>query len=573
MTDIPTPAVMALLLSGALLLWFVWGRITCLLMFFQQEEYDSPRFLRWIVLERGFDRQFSLVCLIAALSAALAQMEGLSAVGMAALPLIWLACFMGARRSKALQTDSKKPLNLTERAKRIRQVAFAVAVLDLIAIGWLVSLAPEGQKLTLDLTFSNPSFAVTETDWRLSIFASLLILFAQALPIALVVAVMLLAPIEERIKTGFRDEAKEKLTRIKPRIIAITGSFGKTSTKHILHHILSTAAPTLMTPGSVNTDMGITRVIREQLEDSHTYFIVEMGAYGPGSIARLCGLTPPDVSLVTAVGHAHYERFKTLDAVARTKFEIAEAAFARGGQTIVAVDGIPSDLLEDRLKVVQGDYIKVGRSSDHKISDIQALKDGTHFTLLDPVEGPQALFVPLFGEHTANNTAVAAATARAAGLPWSVIRAALKTMPQIKHRLEVVRTPGGPTILDDAYNSNPIGFKSALGALDLLVEEGGRRIVVTPGMVELGVEHDSAHSELGQIALKHTDVVAVVTPERIPTFVEALEAGIAAGSPLRLLKFATQADAQAWVESEWRAGDAVLFENNLPDLYEATVRF
>src|ERR1700683_3694665 len=121
-------------------------------------------------------------------------------------------------------------------------------------------------------------------------------------------------------------------------VIAVTGSYGKTSVKHILGHVLETAAPTLITPGSVNTAMGIARVIRERLQPHHRYFVVEMGAYGPGSIRRLCALTPPKMGIVTAIGMAHYERFKSLEAVAAAKFELAEAVAANGGKTIAAAD-------------------------------------------------------------------------------------------------------------------------------------------------------------------------------------------------------------------------------------------
>src|SRR6202050_4878731 len=118
-------------------------------------------------------------------------------------------------------------------------------------------------------------------------------------------------------------------------VIAVTGSYGKTSVKHILGHVLETAAPTLITPGSVNTAMGIARVVRERLQPHHRYFVVEMGAYGPGSIRRLCALTPPKMGLVTAIGMAHYERFKTLETVAAAKFELAEAV-AEQGRTLLA---------------------------------------------------------------------------------------------------------------------------------------------------------------------------------------------------------------------------------------------
>ena len=161
------------------------------------------------------------------------------------------------------------------------------------------------------------------------------VVLVQAVPFALVLAVRLLQPQEDRIQKRFWDEAHDKLKRLAPVVVGVTGSYGKTSTKHILGHILESSGSALITPGSVNTPMGIARIVRERLEPYHRHFVVEMGAYGPGSIERLCRLAPPDIAVVTAVGPAHYERFKSLDAVARTKFELPEAAIARGGKAIV----------------------------------------------------------------------------------------------------------------------------------------------------------------------------------------------------------------------------------------------
>ena len=178
---------------------------------------------------------------------------------------------------------------------------------------------------------------------------------------------------------------------------------------------------------------------------------------------------------------------------------------------------------------------------------------------------------PLYGKHQAGNILVAAAAARAVGLPWAAIKGALASVPQIRHRLEVSRVSGQPTIINDAYNSNPVGFAYALECLDALVELGGRRILITPGMVELGSKHDAEHERLGMLAAKHCDVVLVVTPERIPTFMKGLESANAGN--VTVMTYDTQEKAEDWAKRNWEAGDAVLFENNLPDLYEAEFSF
>lgn len=547
-------------------------RLRALLMYFQQEEYDNVRFLRWVPDRRAFDRRASFVLLLSLVCGGALASGSLSEFETDSLDLIPAVLFVagvlvGTARSRSLMRASKKPLVMTQRARRIYQVALVLGVGLIGASAAIAMTASTGSIVSVDL--SALDYAAYERNWQPVAFTAFALVIVQILPLLLIAANMILAPLEERVKAGFRQEAKDKLAHLQPKVIAITGSFGKTSTKHILGHILANAAPTLITPGSVNTDMGITRVIREKLTQDHKYFVVEMGAYGPGSISRLCGLTPPHVALITAVGAAHYERFKTLETVAEAKFEMAESVFRQGGKAIVSSDGIPAHLLADRMKVVQGDYIVVGSEGEIKISDIRESATGLAFTLHLDGEEDQHLEMPLFGRHMVSNAALACVTAREAGLPWSIIRAGLKTAPQVKHRLEVHRDPNGPTIIDDAYNSNPVGFASALDALNLVVADGCRRIVITPGMVEMGTAHDQSHAELGALAAAKADIIAVVTPERIPTFVDAAEQQGGA----RVLKFAKQADAEDWARGEWKKGDAVLFENNLPDLFDTRVVF
>jgi UDP-N-acetylmuramoyl-tripeptide--D-alanyl-D-alanine ligase len=579
MPELPTLEMLAYLLPGLLLaLWFAFERGKSLLMFFQQEEYDGPRFIVWLHENRAYDKRASLWLALALLVGTVSQTlltggvgDALKLAGPAVWPLMAIALIHGALQSRAVRAGSKKPLVMTARAKRIFTSFLALMTGLLVLIAVAASLAPMGTQVSVDISAFD--FYLLGYDWRAALAALLLIGFAQVAPFVLVLANKLLEPAEERVKAKFRAEAGAKFTELQPKVIAITGSFGKTSTKHILQHILANAAPTLATPGSVNTDMGITRVIREQLTPDHQYFIVEMGAYGPGSIARLCRLTPPDVALITAVGAAHYERFKTLETVARAKFEIAEATFARGGRTVVNMDGIPRNLLDERLAAVTGDYTLVGTAAEAngvQVTGYKATRDGLQVDIDDGGE-THTLKVPLYGRHQAGNVALAAACARAIGLPWAAIKGALASMPQIRHRLEVTRASGQPTIINDAYNSNPVGFAAALETLDVLVEAGGRRILITPGMVELGEKHAEEHARLGELAAKHADIVAVVTPERIPSFVKALE-GANDGS-VTVMTFATQDAAEKWARKNWRAGDAVLFENNLPDLYEAKVSF
>ncbi|UTW55513.1 UDP-N-acetylmuramoyl-tripeptide--D-alanyl-D-alanine ligase [Kordiimonas sp. SCSIO 12610] len=556
-------------IGGPIIFWFLLERGLTLTKFFQQEEYDGPRFIKWLHNKKAYDIRASFWLILALFAGSLSQTTLLNKLSFVVWPFICVGLLHGIFISRQGRKISKKKLVLTTRVKRILSVYMLLSLALTVLIVIITSFAPEGSHFAINMSIDEFDIGLIAYDWRIAAFAGLLVLLIQGLPFILVSANKLLEPAEERVKAKFRQEAIDKFAALKPTIIAITGSFGKTSTKHILSHILSNAAPTLATPGSVNTDMGITRVIRESLTPEHQYFIVEMGAYGPGSIAKLCQLTPPNIAMISAVGAAHYERFKSLETVAKAKFEIAEACFNNGGKAIINQNGIPEHLLEDRLKHVKGPYLKVGNTnSDLAIKEI-TMDAGGLSVEIEVNDEQHILKAPLFGEHQGENIALAAACAHAIGMPWSTIKGALLSTPQIRHRLEVTKSVNNPTIIDDAYNSNPIGFAAALECLDVLKGENGRRILITPGMVELGEKHDAEHERLGKIAAKYCDIILAVTPNRIPSFLKGLEA--ANDGSVTVMTFDTQEAAETWARNNWKPEDAVLFENNLPDIYEADV--
>jgi UDP-N-acetylmuramoyl-tripeptide--D-alanyl-D-alanine ligase len=516
---------------------FAARRLLTYLHLFQQDEYDGPRFLRWLAANGGWDRRLSLA-LIAIFAA---QMIAARAIGSAGFVALAGAAFIAAAVfERDPRRDAKKRLAMTARARRIYAIALVVAVAIAIAAGVstgyvLVWLAP-----------------------------------VQLVPLTLLAANLLLAPFEARVQRRYWGEARTALQRVDPIVIGITGSYGKTSVKHILGHVLETAGPTLITPGSVNTAMGIARVIRERLQPHHRYFVVEMGAYGIGSIARLCALTPPRIGIISAIGMAHYERFKSLDAVAHAKFELAEAVRENGGTVIVNADVLelpwPRDFVERHAEMV----VTVGddRGDGLVVRSLRQEKDGIVAAIEWRGEAHE-LRAPLFGLHQGRNIALAFAAACTLGMEPRDVVAALRTAPQIAHRLEVKRQGGGATVIDDAYNSNPVGFASALALLDTLRQPDGRRILVTPGMAELGLRHDAEHQRIGRLAADHVDILLAVATH----LVAPLSAAFATAAPERpVVPCATFADAQAWLDRNLGAHDVVLIENDLPDLLERKLR-
>lgn len=498
---------------------------------YQQEEYDPPRLYKWWVEKRAFDRWATLGLLPAfALSTSEATRPYAPLVASA-----WLGYRCWAEPNPT--RGGKKPLILTSRAKSL----------------WLTSTA---------LTFILAAV--------ISPFILAAIVLIQFLPALLAAATYMLAPVQARQNTRYLKEAHTILQRLNPTIVGLTGSFGKTSTKYILAHLLSAHKPTLMTPGSVNTPLGIARVVREQLRPQHTYFLAEMGAYGPGSIARLCHLAPPTLSCITAVGHAHYERFKSLETVAKAKFEIAEAAQRNGGRTVLSIDGIPTHLWLPYVEASPHSYRLVSthtqhlREDDFHITHAEQTAKGLALTLRH--KGEETSFqTPIFGTAQIGNLGAAFAMAVELGLSKKAIARAMATAPAAPHRLAVSHE-GQLTTIDDSYNANPTGFASALEVLTLIAHAPGkqrRRILITPGMVELGEAHAEQHTRLGTLAAHGADVILAITPGRMPTFMEAARTGSA-----EVVELPTLAAARKWLSKNGRPDDVLLLENDLPDRYE-----
>jgi UDP-N-acetylmuramoyl-tripeptide--D-alanyl-D-alanine ligase len=294
-----------------------------------------------------------------------------------------------------------------------------------------------------------------------------------------------------------------------------------------------------------------------------------MGAYGIGSIRRLCELAPPKLGIISAIGKAHYERFKSLDAVAQAKFELAEAVRDNCGSIVVASDTLQFAHSRDFAKCHREIVVTVGgEGSDLAIDEISQRPDGISAEIRWLGQG-YTLSAPLFGVHHGRNLALAFAAACRLGLPPDDIVASLKSTPQIAHRLEVKRQGDGSIVIDDAYNSNPVGFASALALLDTLQRDGGRRILVTPGMVELGEEHANEHARIGRLAAEHVDVLVAVAPHRVAPLVAAFSEA----APQRpVVPCATFADASGWLAGNLGGRDVVLIENDLPDLLERRLR-
>jgi UDP-N-acetylmuramoyl-tripeptide--D-alanyl-D-alanine ligase len=375
---------------------------------------------------------------------------------------------------------------------------------------------------------------------------------AAGAPLVVDAALAATAPVERRLGGRFVHAAARRLADVSPRVVAITGSYGKTSTKFYTGHLLRAKYATVTSPASFNNMSGLSRAVNERLTVGTEVFVAEMGTYGPGEIRALCDWLKPEIAVITAIGPVHLERMGSIDNITRAKAEILERA--RVG--VINVD-------YPHLADIAAGYRKQGGalitcSTSDPGADVRVTGDGTKATV--SLHGQPAGTFDVPGVFI-GNAACAVGVALALDIPVSEILARLANLPKPEHRQTVQSTPSGITVIDDTYNSNPDGALSAITAL-ASAGAGGRRVLVTPGMVELGRDQAPANETLArQAAAVATDILIVGRTNQ-----RALLRGAAAGSA-SVTMCRDRPEAVAWVRRHLGAGDAVLYENDLPDHY------
>ena len=398
-------------------------------------------------------------------------------------------------------------------------------------------------------------------------YASEIALGVLVLPVVMLSANLLNKPLEAAIARWYYNDAKRILRSMSDlKIVGVTGSFGKTSTKHYLYRILSEKYNVLMTPGNFNTTLGVIRTIREHLKPHHQVFIVEMGAKQVGDIKEICNLVHPQMGIVTAVGEMHLETFLSVENVRRTKFELIDA-LPEDGLAVVNMDSehIAAKPIDHKSALV-GYGVKY-HDADYRAVNIRYTPSETTFNVDYRGEVREGYTTHLAGRGNILNLLAAIAIADRLGVSDAQQKRAMRQIEQIEHRLTVKRTAGGVTIIDDAYNSNPTGAKMALEVLHHFTRPAGaRRIVVTPGFVELGVRQAELNRELGRDIAAACDIAIVVNL----TNREAISQGLkdAEFPEAQIILADSFAEASATLSQQLHAGDVVLYENDLPDSFK-----
>ncbi len=536
----------------------IWITGTCVRIyrqarFYQIEEYMSGRTLRWLFAKRDrwLPTRPTAAALIGSVFAFLSEAPesvfpaiiGIVAAIIAVIP--------------PDEGEIKKKFRATDRAKRMLGAAFVVTAL-LMLLGAAVI-----------------NGAISSAEFRgivLTLFGWLIFLGA---PLWLIAGNLLMTPVEAFFRRQFINRARHVLERVNPTVIGITGSYGKTTTKVFLAHILNGRYHAYPTPKSYNTLMGVCIAINNDIANDQRveYFIAEMGAYVPGEIERIAELTHPTISVVVEVGPQHLERFGDLDTVATAKYEIIKALPPDGVGVFNWDNPYIRAMIERGYPATR---LAVSRQIDPAnpppnpprfvASEINETLDNLIFRVTDLETGATEVFVTsVVGEHNVTNILLATAVAVQEGMALKEIAGRVRTLQPAESRLTRQTTAQGITIINDAYSANPVGVIGSLKVLAL--HQTGKRLLITPGMVELGSLMEQENRKLGEIAAQHaTDVILVGSKQTEP-----IQAGLlSAGFPTdRLHVVETLAEAVNWYQSNLKAGDTVLFLNDLPDTYSA----
>ena len=533
--------------AGAGMLVLLAGRLHLMLHLFQLEHYEPARLRVWVERRRSrIDVALIALCLAAGLSLTIA-----TAIDTDVLVLVLGVAAGGvlaAAGIRVLRRPQTKPLVFTARARRLFGTALGppAMVLALAALA-LLSGAP---------AWVAPAIGTAT--------AVLAILAAPELLFAANAAVR---PIQALDNRRFVRRAQRRLEEVSPLTIGITGSFGKTTTKACVAAVAELRGPAYATPASFNSYLGVVRAINEGLSTKHRAFIAEMGAYRRGDVAELCELVHPRIGVLTAIGPAHLERFGSLDEIEQAKGELAEA-IPGDGVFVTNADDERCVRAAERTQARLVLFSAAGAADAELTAAEIAMAEGTtRFVLRRRMrEGEEETVVRtrLLGRHNVANLLAAAAVGVSMELPLDAIGRALAQVSPPAHRLApILNRQAGIVVIDDAYNSNPVGAAAALEVL--ASHEAERRLLVTPGMVELGERELEENERFGKQAAAVCDLVVLVGEERS----RPILAGLAAASfpDDRIHVVANTSEAQALLAKTTRRGDVVLFENDLPDLY------
>ena len=436
------------------------------------------------------------------------------------------------------KSQNKLPLKYTARVKRLTVTNIITHVLPIILM------------------------SIWVTDLNIVYFYLILGLIAYLNSIYILIALLINTPVESLVGYYFKRKAVNKIKSMNTlKVIGITGSYGKTSSKNILNDILNIKYNAMPTPKNFNTPFGLMITINNYLDKFTDVFIAEMGACQEGDIKELCDLVHPKYGIITKIGVAHLATFKTRENIQKTKFELIES-LPSDGIGILNAD----DEWQRNYKIKNNCKIKwIGIDSldaDVRATNININSKGMSFDCYfkdDP--NPYRFETKLLGYANIYNILAGIALGKEFGMTVEQLKAGVAKVKPVEHRLELKKN-GDITIIDDAYNSNPTGAKMALDVLKLMP---GKHIVVTPGMIELGNEEYEKNKEFGKQIAESSDEVILVGAEKTKPIYEGLKEKNYDENKIHVINDVLKAFPliQTLKEKE----TYVLLENDLPDIF------
>ena len=495
---------------------------------FQQNRYEFYRYTKWLFSFKPYYLKTSIVYAILMIALVFVPSVYFKNI-FTVLITLGFAIYLINDESKK---EYIKPLVFTARVKRLL-VLFIVTLLfiEINLVSGFIKLIP-----------------------LVGIF-SIVFPYILIYPVALV-----MMPVEHFIKKKYENEARNIL-KDNPGLIriGITGSYGKTTTKNIVTEILGARYYALMTPASYNTPMGITRTVRENLKPIHEVFVCEMGADHVNDIAYLMDMVKPKYGIVSSIGPQHLNTFGSLDNIIKEKMKEIEM-LPEDGVGIINLDNeyIASYKIKNTCKIVS---VGVNNpEADLIAKNVKYDKNGSSFSVKIGTKNVK-FKCRLLGEHNITNILCGIALALEFGIETDKIVEAVENLNQVEHRLELKKI-NGYNFIDDAFNANPSGCMSALSTLSIMPS---KRVIVTPGLIDLGEEENHYNYEFGKAMFDKTDLVILVGKKQTEWIYKGLsDAGYDMNNVIVVEKVF---DAFNYIYTNLKPSDTILLENDLPDAF------
>lgn len=508
----------------------------------QQNLYnENNRYIKWIFKNYKQFIDLDIILILIAFAGALVfyDIEIVCTIGM--LGIILTSVLLGYKWIKKIQNDqNKKPLVVTARIKRLICTIIILYFIPLCLMSYYM----------VDKEFF----------WQMLFVITFMVYFNV---FVVYLANIINFPIEKLVYLYYKSKAQGKLKRMTGlKIIGITGSYGKTSSKNILSDILNIKYNALPTPRNLNTFNGLIMTVNNHMDKFTDIFIAEMGAYVKGEIKGLCKLIKPKYGILTRIGTAHLESFGSEENIISGKFELIESLPSDGFAVLNGDD--PKQVnykLKNKVKTI---WIGIdNKDVDVRATNIKCSSKGTSFDVeFKDSDKKYSFETKLLGDHNVYNILAGIACGVEFGIEVEELMAAVKAVRPVEHRLELKKL-GSFYQIDDAYNSNPVGAENACKVLGMMP---GLKVVVTPGMIELGAKEKEYNKKFGEQIAEVADYAVLIGEKRTKPIMEGLlDKGF---DKEKIIVFNDVRDAYPFIGSLTGKKDVyALFENDLPDTY------